>query len=88
MPSGSHEEDVTYRGHRIHVVALRYGSQHDGWWTLRAGVWQQGRQLPVQYPGTGGRFACAGDAARAGIAWGREAIDNLIADQHEAEDAA
>ncbi|WER48586.1 hypothetical protein CupriaWKF_27805 [Cupriavidus sp. WKF15] len=88
MPSGSHEHSDSYRGYRIHIVALRYGGQHDGWWTLRAGVWLHGHVLPDLYPDSGVRFACATDARRAGLAWGRELIDRRLASQHAAEEAA
>jgi hypothetical protein len=88
MPSGSHEHSDGYRGYRIHIVALRYGGQHDGWWTLRARIWQHGHALPFVDPDAGVRFACAADASRAGLAWGREVIDRLIADRQAAEEAA
>jgi len=88
MPSGSHEESASYRGHRIHVVALRYGGQHDGWWVLRAAIWLHRAQLPHRYPDTDMHFACATDACRIGIAWGREVIDNLIADRRDAEETS
>jgi len=88
MPSGWHDQNVTYRGHRIHVAALRYGGQHDGWWTLRAEIWHHGNKLALPCPAAQMRFGCATDATRAGIAWGREAIDTHIAGQHDAEDAA
>ncbi len=86
MPSGSHEHSDSHRGYRIHIVALRYGGQHDGWWMLRASIWQQGRALPDLYPTSGVRFACSADASRAGLAWGREVIDRLIASRQAAED--
>ncbi len=88
MPSGSREHSDSYRGCRIHIVALRYGGQHDGWWMLRARIWQHGHALPDLYPDSGVRFACAADASRAGLAWGREIVDRLIARQHAAEEAA
>ena len=88
MPSGSHEHSDSYRGYRIHIAALRYGGQHDGWWTLRARIWQQGHALPDLYPDSGVRFACAADASRAGLAWGRETIDRLIASRQAEEEAS
>jgi len=39
-------------------------------------------------PDAGVRFACAADASRAGLAWGREVIDRLIAGRQAAEEAA
>jgi hypothetical protein len=88
MPSGSHEHSDSYRGYRIHIAALRYGGQRDGWWTLRARIWQHGHALPDLYPDGGVHFACAADASRAGLAWGREIIDRLIASQQAADEAA
>ncbi|KAF7963672.1 hypothetical protein AWV79_06340 [Cupriavidus sp. UYMMa02A] len=88
MPSGSHEQSLNYRGYRIHIAALRYGGQHDGWWTLRARIWLQGNALPGAYPDSGVRFACAADASRAGLAWGREAVNDLIASRQAAEEEA
>ncbi|MEM5432716.1 DUF6566 family protein [Cupriavidus oxalaticus] len=88
MPSGWYDENASYRGYRIHVAALRYGSQHDGWWTLRAEVWHHGTRLAWPCPVMQTRFGCAADATRAGMAWGREAIDSYLSGLRDAEEAA
>ena len=55
---------------------------------LRRQIWHHGNKLALPCPAAQTRFGCATDATRAGVAWGREAIDTHIAGQHDAEDAA
>lgn len=90
MPSGSHDQSVAYRGFRIHVLSLRYGSEHEAWWTPHADLWWHGTQLLPRLPATAsespGHYPCAEDSTRAGIAWGREAVDKLIEDTGVAEE--
>ncbi len=84
MPSGSYDESVAYRGFRIHVLSLRYGSEHEAWWTPHADLWWHGTQLEPHYPTAPDElpchYTCSDDALHAGLAWGREAVDKLIED--------